>query len=270
MAAQSKKLRVIGKKKELAFPWRNTQRTVRLVLPAYNEEENLGALIETLDACLHEAAVEYEIIVVDDGSSDRTSDVALSYAEKIQLRLERHSKNQGLGATIRDGLRLAAMRSTPDDIIISLDADNTHSPGLIPAMLQAIREGNDIVIASRFQLGAYVRGVPYHRVLLSRWASRLFRLVFPMAGVRDYTCGYRAYRASLLQKAFLKYGNEFIDRDGFECMVDILLKLQSLQPIIRELPLILRYDKKGGASKMNVPRTIFRTLTLMLSRRFFS
>jgi dolichol-phosphate mannosyltransferase len=91
--------------------------------------------------------------------------------------------------------------------------------------------------------------------------------VFPIHGVRDYTCGFRAYRCRLLREAFRRYGDDFVDRRGFECMVDILLKLHRLGATFAEVPLTLRYDRKGGASKMRVARTVADTLRLMLRRR---
>jgi len=149
-----------------------------------------------------------------------------------------------------------------------MDADNTHTPGLIGSMVRLIEEGSDVVIASRYQPGAQVWGVPFHRRRLSDGARLLFRLVFPIRGVRDYTCGYRAYRASLLKRAFDTLGDQFVSEQGFQCMVDILLKLRRMNAVFREVPMILRYDLKGGVSKMRVGRTIFRTLGLMLRRRF--
>ena len=95
----------------------------------------------------------------------------------------------------------------------------------------------------------------------------LFQLFFPTRGIRDYTCGYRAYRASVLTEAFRRYGDDFVNQEGFQCMVDILIKLRRMDLIFREVPLILRYDLKGGASKMNVARTVRRTLELMAQRR---
>src|SRR5262249_54712010 len=99
-------------------------------------------------------------------------------------------------------------------------------------------------------------------------ARFLFQITFPLSGVRDYTCGYRAYHGKLLKKAFQKYGNDFIERDGFEAMVDILLKLRRMGAIFCEVPLVLRYDEKRGASKMRVFRTIRRSLSLIFNRRF--
>lgn len=241
--------------------------TVYVVLPAYDEEQNLGPLLEQIDAAMHEDEMAYQVIVVDDGSRDRTLDVARRYADDLPMHIVRHEHNQGLGATIRDGLRAATLLCSPQDIVVAMDADNTHTPGLIRGMVRLIREGNDVVIASRYQPGSYIRGVPFHRNLLSLGARLLFKVVFPIRGVRDYTCGYRAYRGTVLREAFDRYGDDFINEEGFQCMVDILLKLRRMDVIFREVPLILRYDLKGGASKMKVARTIVRTLGLMCRRR---
>ena len=112
-----------------------------------------------------------------------------------------------------------------------------------------------------------LRGVPWHRNALSLGASVLFRALFPTRGVRDYTSGYRAYRGQVLRDAFARYGDAFVDQEGFQCMVDILLKLREMDVIFNEVPLILRYDNKEGASKMNVWRTTRNTLGLLARRR---
>ena len=95
----------------------------------------------------------------------------------------------------------------------------------------------------------------------------LFRS-FPVRGVKDYTCGYRAYRMELIQKAFSLYGENFINQNGFECMVDILIKLRKMEAIFREVPLVLRYDLKEGVSKMRVVKTISRSLMLIAKHRW--
>ena len=134
-------------------------------------------------------------------------------------------------------------------------------------MVRMIQEGHDVVIASRYQPGARICGVPRQRLLTSWCASWLFRLLFPIRGVRDFTCGYRAYRAATLHQALAAYGDRFIQLSGFQAMVDILLKLRRLPVICGEVPMILRYDLKKGASKMRVMRTARLTLALILKRR---
>jgi dolichol-phosphate mannosyltransferase len=124
-----------------------------------------------------------------------------------------------------------------------------------------------VVIASRYHPEARVYGVPLVRRALSRSASLLLRALFPIRGVRDFTCGYRAYRASALWSALDRHRDELLTQDGFECMVDILLKLRTMNLVFGEVPLLLRYDQKSGESKMAVGRTIRRTLALVLRRR---
>ena len=247
-------------------PWRQPWK-VWIVLPAYNEAQNLGDLLERIDASMADARMEYEVIVVDDGSKDKTAEVAARYAKSIPVRVEQHPKNQGLGNTIRDGLYIASQECGPRDIVVAMDADNTQTPGLILGMVRVIQEGSDVTIASRYQNGSLVLGVPFLRRVLSSVASALFRVVFPIPGVKDYTCGFRAYRGEVLKSAFDQFGKQFIDQTGFQCMVDILLKLRQMNLVFREVPLILRYDLKKGDSKMRVFQTISNTLKLMVRRR---
>lgn len=237
--------------------------TIRVVLPAYNEAESLVRLLPKLMSHLREDRVNYHIYVVDDGSTDTTSLVVKKFV-KQRVTLIQHQKNQGLAESINSGLRRALGECDAEDIIITMDADNSHLPGLIIRMVGLIKEGHDLVISSRFVAGARVRGVPVIRRWLSWVANLLFSTIFPIHGARDYTCGYRAYRASLLKQALKMYGNSFIDEKGFSCMVDILLKLRALNPIVTEVPMILRYDLKPGKSKMKIGSTIIDSLKLIL------
>jgi dolichol-phosphate mannosyltransferase len=240
---------------------------VLVVLPVYNEEANIGQLLERIDEHLTDSFMAYRVVVVDDGSADRSAEILEDYCRRQPMDVYRHPVNQGLGATLRDGLSFASKIAEDKDIVVTMDADETHTPGLILRMVRMIREGHDVVIASRYQKGAVVRGLVMHRKVISWVASMLMRVVFPIPGVRDYTCGYRAYRADVLKAAMTKYGDRFVDQDGFQCMVDILLKLRRMPLIFGEVPLILRYDFKKGASKMRLFRTAKNTLRLMVQRR---
>jgi len=247
-----------------------TRQRVWIVLPAYNEEASLPHLLERIEDSMFETGIEHQIVLVDDGSTDRTLEIANRAALTQPVIVERHPANLGLGATIRDGLLKACELSQPKDVLVTLDADNSHTPELIQRLVRLIREGHDVVIASRYQPGSRVRGVPMLRRIISYWGSWLFRVVFPIPGVRDYTCGYRAYRAGALQRTVAEHGREFFDQEGFQCMVDILLKLRKQDLLFGEAPLILRYDLKEGASKMNILATINDTIFLMIRRRLES
>ena len=243
-------------------------RRIIVVLPAYNEAACIGHLLDEIAFSMEEARLAYLVIVVDDGSTDETATIVTRHAASLPIRIERHESNQGLGATIRDGLVLAAQLAGPRDIVITMDADDTHTPGLILRMAREIAEGHDVVIASRYQSGSRTLGVPVHRRLLSYAGSWIFRILFPGMGIKDFTCGYRAYRGAVLQDAMKQYGEALFDQDGFQCMVDILLKLRHMNLIFGEVPFILRYDVKEGESKMAVGNTIIKTLGLALQRRF--
>ena len=240
---------------------------VVIALPAFNEAETLPLLLEAIREAMLENGIEYRVIVVDDGSVDATAEVAEHLSQTMPVSLVQHGENRGLGEAIRTGLFAATENADPRDIIVTMDSDNTHTPGLIARMVRGIREGNDVVIASRYRQGAHIRGVPRYRRALSFGARVVFSVVFPTPNVRDFTCGFRAYRADVLQEAFRTYGDDFVDQSGFSCMVDILLKLRRLGAIMSEVPLILRYDQKFGASKMMVMRTTFDTVRLVISRR---
>jgi dolichol-phosphate mannosyltransferase len=224
-------------------------------------------LLESLRETMEENAIQYEVVVVDDGSHDRTLPVVEEYARRMPLRVLRHASNQGLGATVRDGLQAALERAADRDIIVTMDADDTHTPGLIARMVRMIGEGYDVVIASRYQRESRVYGVSLLRRIMSTGASWLLRVLFPIRGVRDFTCGYRAYRTSVLRQAIARYQQALFNQEGFQCMVDILLKLRRMPLIFGEVPLLLRYDRKGGESKMKVWRTASRTLGLLLRRK---
>jgi len=235
---------------------------IAIVLPAYNEESSIPLLIEQIRKTARMRLPEgVKIIVVDDGSTDHTTARVQALAGS-DLILIQHSHNRGLGETIKTGLLHAIHLSPEVDVIVTMDSDNTHTPGLLMRMIMALEEGNDVVIASRYRPGARTIGLSWHRQLLSLGMSWLFRLLLPIPGVHDYSCGYRAYRAEVLQLAFQKWDNQFISQSGFSCMVDILLKLNRLNAIMTEVPMILHYDYKRGKSKMDVRKTIFETLAL--------
>lgn len=237
-----------------------------IVLPAYNEEQTIRPLLQSLKEAMEEDGLEYNVLIVDDGSTDKTSEVVEEFSTHMPIHLIKHKVNKGLPEAIKTGLFSAVDQLGEKDIIITMDADNTHSPGLILRMTRMIKEGSHVVIASRYQRGSRIRGLSRTRRLLSYGANLLFRIIFPIQGVKDYSCGFRAYRASVLKEAIARYGDTFINQPGFSCMVDILLKIRNLDPIATEAPLILRYDLKESASKMNVSKNVRETLGLLIKR----
>ncbi len=243
---------------------------IYIILPAYNEESTLPPLLNAIKENMEESRLSYKVIVVNDGSTDNTPHVVRELSPLMHLRLVNQPENKGLAESLKTGLLEAIKEAQAKDIIITMDSDNTHTPGLIMRMVSMIREGHDVVIASRYKSGSRVIGVPLFRRMLSFGASILLRILFPMKGVKDYTSGYRAYKAEVIKRMFSVYGQNIIDQPGFSCMVDLLLKMRRYHLIIAEVPLLLRYDQKTSISKMNVAKTMVETLKLIIKRRFLS
>lgn len=234
---------------------------LHILLAAYNEGAALGPVLEGIARAL--ASGGYRVWVVDDGSHDNTADVARDWAGRIPLTLVRHARNAGLGEALQTGLSRILPVLAPQDVLVTLDADDTHPTTLIPRLVQPLDDGlADLTIASRFAPGGRAVGVPAFRRLTSWGASLLFRRLFPIPGVRDYTCGFRAYRGELLGRAVQKW-DPLITESGFAVSVEWLLKLSVFSPRVLEVPLVLRYDRKPTPSKMPVLKTIGRTLALM-------
>lgn len=245
------------------------RRRVIVALPAYNEEVSLPPLLRSFKRlALARPEIDLCIIIVDDGSRDRTAAVAEAAAKSIPVHLVRHGQNKGLGEAIKTGFRAALELSTSDeDVLVCMDADDTHPPRHIPSMLEQVDRGADIVIASRYRRGSRQHGVPLFRQLLSLAALVVFSLVLRIRGVRDYTCGYRAYRMGLIRRGMGHYGDRIITRGGFACTDQVLLNLACLGARIREVPFILRYDRKRGASKIRLGLTILETLHMLREGR---
>lgn len=240
--------------------------TVHVVLPAFDEAENLPALLAALAKTLAHLGRPARVVLVDDGSRDGTADVARGFAARLPLTVLRHERNLGLGRTLADGLARALRDAADGDAIVTMDADDTHPPAVIPSLLAALDAGADVAVASRYVAGARLRGVPLARRLLSRAAARLVRLLAPVPGVRDVTCGFRAYRAGALRRAAADRAH-LVDAAGFACMLDLLLSLRDAGAALAEVPIDLRYDRKRGASKLRVWQTAAETMRVLQRHR---
>jgi dolichol-phosphate mannosyltransferase len=243
-----------------------THGTTHVVLPAYNEAAGLPLLLHRLaDLARTE---KLTVWVVDDGSTDATAEIAAAGVPRLDVRLVRHPVNLGLGQAVQSGLR--AVLSAADvsgDLVVVMDADDTHDPALIPRLRAEIDAGADVAICSRFVGGGDDTTAPFQRRVLSRGAAVLFTRALEVEGVRDFTCGFRAYRASLLDRAAKHWGERLIEEQGFACMVELLLKLRHCRPVITEVPLTLRYDRKQSASKLRLGRTVAQYLKLLTRDR---
>ncbi|TGE34297.1 glycosyltransferase family 2 protein [Desulfosporosinus sp. Sb-LF] len=253
-----------------------------IVLPAYNEDEALPTLLEDIEQNCE--TIPHQIIVVNDGSTDRTLEVVNSYAQ-TQTNIHRvdHEQNQGLGAALNSGFQYVLnaggnqhdfqetgvrMKQDSPDMVITMDADNTQPANHIPLLYEAICSGADLVIASRYVQGGEQHGLSLGRRGLSWGAGKFMHYFAPIKGVRDYSCGYRAYRLSVLAEGTRQYGPNIIQSRNFSGMVELLLKVAPFAENVTEIPLKLHYELKKGASKMRIWATIWGYIQLIYQIKF--
>lgn len=239
-----------------------------VVLPAYNEEAGLIDLLEDIESSCR--TIPTQIIVVNDASTDSTRRIAEEYTQlHPNVSVLSNDENKGLGGALMTGFQYVfALRANgqadPEDVIVTMDADNTHPPDRIPLLLHEIHSGADLVIASRYAPGGEQYGLNRLRRILSWGAGKVMSFFFPVAGLRDYSCGYRAYRASLLERVYHTYGEQLIENRSFAAMVELLIKVVGFCHEVREIPFALHYEKKQGSSKMRILATILGYFTLII------
>ena len=233
-------------------------------LPAYNEEKNIGKLLDKIHSLKSVFGDSLHVVVVNDGSTDNTKEIIEKYAcQYSYISYINHPRNMGLGNAMDTLLQYAVGNLDDQDILVTFDADNTHNPDIVPDMIDMLTHKNlDIVIASRFIKGSREIGLSNIRKIYSRGAMIFCRLVFPIKNIRDYSCGYRIYNIGYLKKLAANYSGKVISSRGFECMVEILAKAGSMGVKAGEYPIALEYNLKEGKSKMKANRTIIGYMRL--------
>jgi dolichol-phosphate mannosyltransferase len=220
------------------------------VIPAYNEELNLPRLFVDLEERPELFPPGSRVIVVDDGSQDRTPELVSDYAGPLPVHLLDLGHNQGPGAAFRAGFE-AALEHCPDDgFVVTMEADTTSDLDALPQMLERAADGAELVLASW----------KMHNV--TRWRSGLSRaagfLVRHALGVDAKTVSsfFRVYDAGVLRRAMAHYGDHFVRERGFACKAEILANVARLGARIEEVQVDLDWSRREGESKMPVFRTM--------------
>jgi dolichol-phosphate mannosyltransferase len=227
------------------------------VIPTLQERANIETVLTRVRAWLPEA----DVLIVDDGSTDGTAELAEAVGEtRGQIEVLRRVGPRGLGPAYRAGFRIGF--SEGYEIVVQMDADLSHDPEALPAMVGALRSGTDMAIGSRYVPGGDTPGWPARRRALSKaggWYARtLLRLP-----VRDVTSGYRAYRTSLLRAM----ETDTVTTTGFGFQIDMTVRAVEAGAAITEIPIVFR-DRSAGDSKMS--RTIVVEALLMVTGRAFT
>jgi glycosyltransferase involved in cell wall biosynthesis len=208
--------------------------SVSVVIPVFNEEVTVGNVVARTKKTLEQMGISYEILVVDDGSVDRSADIA----QKLEAHVLRKA-HQGKGFALRYGFRLAR-----GEVVVTLDADGSHKPEEIPLILRYLTEDRaDFVIGSRFSNSEDNKTkIPK----INRTGNRLFNdLILYLTGARtsDSQSGFRAIRSSLIKR--MKLGSR-----GYEVESEMLVKALRMGARVAETP--ISFDQRTvGRSKLD-------------------
>lgn len=218
---------------------------VLVVTPTYDERDNLPALVERLFA----AAPGADLLVVDDASPDGTGALAdeLHAQHGDRLRVLHRTAKRGLGSAYVEGFRFALAEGY--DVVVQMDADLSHDPRAVPALLAALREGADVAVGSRWVSGGGIEGWGLGRLVLSRGGSLYSRWILG-APVRDMTSGFKALRRRVLEAIDLGA----IRSEGYSFQIEVSHRALQAGFRLVEVP-ILFVDRRAGHSKLS--RAIF-------------
>ena len=211
-----------------------------VVVPTYNEIDTIERVIREVRA----TTPEVNILVVDDGSPDGTAGRVDELAAELgRIEVLRRPAKSGLGNAYRAGLRHAI--DSGAEICVQMDADLSHDPAVLPALLSNVEHGADLAIGSRYVPGGRTVDWPRKRRMLSRWGNRYAAGVLGLA-VNDATAGYRAYRSEALERMEF----ETVKADGYGFQVEMTYRLVSRGGKIVEFPISF-VDRTEGVSKMS-------------------
>ena len=215
-----------------------------VIIPMYNEAENVEATLNRVKEALASFKGTYEIIAVNDGSLDNTLEILNKLAEKDgKLKIVSYPRNIGRGMALRKGFQ-----ESKGEIVVSIDADLSYDPHYILDLVGALNSDQDIdfVLASPYMPGGGVRNVPFHRLWISKLGNRILRFAMPN---RIYTSTgiFRAYRKKVLDSIE-------IESDGKEIHLEILSKALALGFRVKEVPAVLSSRRKGK-SKFKFKKT---------------
>ncbi|MEM0444673.1 MAG: polyprenol monophosphomannose synthase [Nitrososphaerota archaeon] len=238
---------------------------VAVVIPTYNEAENIGRVLESLLDVARRYRLEIRVLVVDDNSSDGTVEIVEGFqARSGSVSMLRRPGKMGLGSAYVDGFRWCLRNLEGLAVVVEMDADGSHDPSQLPLLVEPILNGvADVVIGSRYVAGGGWRGGSLERRIISRGANLLTRISTGMK-VKDATSGYRAIAGTIIEKVFSR---EQCFESGYIFQVETLFSYHKLGARIMEAPIDF-YERGGGKSKLN-----FRELVMFAEwclRQFFS
>jgi dolichol-phosphate mannosyltransferase len=231
-----------------------------ILVPVLNEAGNILRLVSDLKILSTDLQNKFDVhvILIDDGSRDRTSELAKEAAEEagVQLAVLRHKVNQGPGKAFATGFCHLTSLLKDNDLVLTMEGDNTSRLELVKQMLTRLDEGFDVIFASPYMYGGKIINTSAYRIFLSSVANLFIKELLGIHGILTVSSFFRLYQTPTLKKLQAVYGPEIVERRGFECMVEMTMKMINLQITISEVPMILDTHARIGQSRMKIMKTI--------------
>lgn len=214
--------------------------TALVLIPTYNERENLPLVVAGVLA-----HPDTRVLVIDDGSPDGTGQLADDLARQHAGRLSvmHRTGARGLGRSYLDGFRAAL--ETDHDVVCQMDADLSHDPRFLPALIASAASGAGLTIGSRYVAGGRVENWPARRVMLSAFANSYIRTATGLT-VRDCTSGFRCWRREALARLPL----DRITSEGYSFLVEVTFQAATAGLTIAEVPIVF-VERRQGVSKLS-------------------
>lgn len=242
-----------------------------IVVPVLNEAGNLPRLSDSLSALSHEFSERFDlrVILVDDSSTDNTTGVAKQAAAESGFALEilRHETNLGPGKAFSTAFAHLSSILSNNDLVMTIEGDNTSRLELVKQMFHRLDEGYDTIFASPYMYGGQIVNTSAFRVFLSAVANLFVKELLGLHGLLTVSSFFRLYKAGTLKKLQRHYGPGIVERAGFECMVEMAMKMVFCGISISEVPMVLDTKARVGKSRMKIMRTIRGYLTLWFYKR---
>lgn len=232
---------------------------LNIVIPTYNESENIKNLLESITGIMEKNKIDYKIIIVDDNSPDGTWQIVEEIMKNNKnIHLIKRAGKLGLGSAYIEGFKYAF--GLNPDYIMSMDADFSHDPKYIPDFIEKIKYA-DIVVGSRYAKGG---GVSWklHRRIMSKGANLMARILLRLK-VSDVTGAFRLYKTNMLKSIDL----DSIKSDGFSFLEEILFLCKKNKAKMTETPIFFndRREGKSKLSKKEMVKFFFTIIRLMAS-----
>jgi dolichyl-phosphate beta-glucosyltransferase len=225
-----------------------------VLIPTYNEEKLIDDTLEMVSNFLKSKEYSWEIVVSDDGSRDKTTEI-INRIKKNNIKLVSNPKNQGKGAALRQGIKAAAGK-----YVIFMDADLSVPLKYVDQFVAKFRDGSEVVIASRRVTGAKIEvHQPWHRETLGKGYTKLTQIITGVK-IADFTCGFKGFSKTAAKKIF---GNSIIDRWAYDSEIMFLAKKYGYEVV--QVPIIW---KNRGDTRVKLRSVILESFLDLLKVRW--